>query len=235
MGKGKRMKAARRVMEQASSRHLMVVDGCDVGHLKGWLTVRTGYEDTLEAWAAIPGLAAPPLVDALGQAALDAEEDYWSVIREVVRVVGTAEPEVLETAIPAWLLDQDWGQVLRAVDRTPEHGVFVISHVGHVALVADPPWSPRPAVMVFNPLQLQRMADWWRACALQAHAAAPLAAPPSGLDAPTILGFLATQPWPPEYREPTAEEAAEEVRERYVAYLRRPPSLRSPENDLPLL
>ncbi|WLQ45644.1 hypothetical protein P8A22_38135 (plasmid) [Streptomyces laculatispora] len=56
----------------------------EIGSSHGTLTLRAGRDDGQAVCVVLPAEVLPSFVDGLRHARLDAEEDYWSVVHQVV-------------------------------------------------------------------------------------------------------------------------------------------------------
>jgi hypothetical protein len=150
MGKASRIKQQRR--QAASARRVVVVDACEVGQRDGTLTLRVGKVTAPPVCVAVPAAAAVSLVAHLRTASLDAEELYWQAIGPVTSRAGSRDPVVVAAAVEAWLLRQDWAEVVQRVPAGDDE-MFLVSHAGHVGLAIAPPFTDRRTLAVFDPMR----------------------------------------------------------------------------------
>jgi hypothetical protein len=233
MGKAARAKQQRRT---APRRKLVVVDVCEIGAHNGMVMVRAGRESVPPLCLALP--PSPELAGHLRSASLDAEEEYWQVLPAVVQGIPPGDKDAAAAAAQSWLLGKDWAAVVRRIPA--DSGVASLSIVtawGHVGLVADPPYARVPALAIFDPMQLRRLAPSLQGALAAASARPPQSPARSWPDAAAAaLGFLESRPWPATgtgYREPTPGEAAAAVRGWYQDFLGREPYTRPEERNLP--
>jgi hypothetical protein len=233
MGKAVRAKQQRRT---APRRKLVVVDACEIGAYNGMVVLRAGSETAPPLGLALP--PSPELAGALRSASLDAEEQYWEVLPAALRGVTPGDKAAAMAAVQSWLLGKDWAGVVRRIP--PDGGLAslaIVTSWGHVGLVADPPYARRPALAIFDPMQLRRLAPSFQSALAAASAAPPGPPARSWPDAAAAaLAFLEAQPWPAQgtgYREPTHDEATIAMRGWHKDFLTREPYIRPPERNLP--
>jgi len=232
MGKGKRIKAARRALPR---RRIVVVDALEVGQHSGTMTLRAGRTDAPPLLVTIPAGMAADVVDNLRTAALDAEEDYWDVIVPLARRVGSGDPHVVSSAVEAWLLAQPWEKVVREVPAGDPGDAVLVSYAGHVGLAVEPPLAAQPSLAVFDPQQLHRLSSSFDGAAAEARRVAGLAPVPLLERLAAAHEFLAAQPWPAVgHVDPTPEDAEAEMKQRRADFLARSPFIRPDENTLVL-
>lgn len=233
MGKATRAKQQRRT---APRRKLVVVGACEVGAYNGMVVLRAGSETAPPLCLAVH--PAPELADHLRSASLDAEEEYWQVLPGVMRGVSPGDKAAAMTAMQSWLLSKDWTSLIR---RIPPGGRLaspaIVTSWGHAGLAADPPYARVPALAIFDPMQLRRLAPSFQSALAAASAAPPGPPARSWPDAAAAaLAFLEAQPWPMPgtgYREPVHDQAAAAMRGWYQGFLAREPYTRPEEHNLP--
>ena len=233
MGRARRAKQQRRA---APRRKLVVVDACEVGAYNGMVVLRVGSETAPPLCLALP--PSPELAGHLRSSSLDAEELYWQVLPAVVQGITPGDKAAAMAAVRSWLLSKDWAGLVRRIP--PDGGLTslaIVTSWGHVGLAADPPYARVPALAIFDPMQLRRVAPSFQS-ALAAAAASPPGPPArSWPDAATAtLAFLEAQPWPTPgtgYREPAHGEATAAMRGWYQDFLAREPYIRPEERNLP--
>ncbi|MEU4645800.1 hypothetical protein [Micromonospora sp. NPDC023814] len=108
----------------------------------------------------------------------------------------------------------------------------MVSHAGHVGLAIAPPFVDRQSLVVFDPLQLRRLAPSLQSALAAAHADIAPVVTPATVSA--VLAFLTAQPWPSgSHKEPSLEQAGAEMQDRYREFLTREPYLRPAEHNVP--
>ncbi|WP_026423304.1 hypothetical protein [Actinokineospora inagensis] len=209
------------------------MNGLEIGAASGMLTLRAGSQKpgVLPARVVVPANLGEELLRGMEVSVRDAEEDYWKIIGPLVgSAPAPSDEDALAEHIHEWLLDQDWPQALRMVpyDQPP----FLITHAGHVGLVIDPPYTPRPVLLIFDPLQLQRTRTKFVNAITHAYQTPP-SAPWSMIESVTeVLRSLNCQPWPLKAPPLSPGHAETEMRQRRAEFLAREPFIRPEDNDL---
>ena len=230
MGKARRAKQQRRA---APRRKLVVVDACEIGAHNGMVVLRAGSETAPPLCLALP--PSPELAGHLRSSSLDAEEQYWEVLPAVMQGITPGDKAAALAAMQSWLLGKDWAGIARRIP--PDGGpasLAIVTSWGHVGLVADPPYARRPALAIFDPMQLRRLAPSFQSALAAASASPPARSWPD--TAAAALGFLEAQPWPTPgtgYQEPAHGEATAAMRSWYQDFLAREPYIRPEERNLP--
>ncbi|MFE4956187.1 hypothetical protein ACFRCW_19295 [Streptomyces sp. NPDC056653] len=168
----------------------------------------------------------PSFLTNLEQARLDAEEEYWSVVRHMM--VTPSSPAEAARTLERWLLAQNWSKVLGALPDDAAHSLPLLTYVGHIGIRLAPPFTLKRALAIFDPLQFQRLhlALLHHCTMAQQQAASSTVHPRDALA--LALRHPTGLPWPPAPRaEPSPDEAG-----RYTQ--RRSPYIRAEENALAL-
>ncbi|MFG2387030.1 hypothetical protein [Streptomyces avermitilis] len=177
----------------------------------------------------------PSFLSNLEQARLDAEEEYWSVVRHVMATVRSDSPADAARALERWLLAQKWSKVLGALPDDAAHSLPLLTYAGHIGFRLAPPYTTSRVLVIFDPLQLHRLEPaLLHHCLLAQQQAANSSAHPRDALA-LALRELCSLPWPPgPAAEPSPEEAGRYMQGRYEAFQCRSPYLRTEENNLDL-
>lgn len=228
VGNAKRIKLQRRTLSQ---RRTVVVDSCEVGQHEGMLTLRVSDRGAPPVCLAIPAEAAAGMVAHLRTASIDAEELYWECVQVAMRGVTPGDAAAAVNAMRSFLLKQDWAEVIRRVPAGADE-MFLISHAGHVGLAIAPPFTDRRSLIIFDPMQLRRLAPSFQSALAAAHTnIAPVITPETVAQ---VLSLLAARPWPGgDHQEPTLEQARAEMQRGYRQFLTREPYLRPAEHNVP--
>jgi hypothetical protein len=102
--------------------------------------------------------------------------------------------EVVAEAVRRWLLTEiDWHEI---ADNVPsQDGIFAVSQAGHVGLALVPPFTDRPTLLIFDPLQLQRQQAAIRHVITLARTSTQELRTPWPDRITAVHRFLAVQPW----------------------------------------
>jgi hypothetical protein len=235
MGKGKRLKAERATRAGELIRDIVVVDACEIEYAgNGILTIRGGTDEEPPVPIALPSQVLPDLLDTLQTASLDAEEQYWKIIVPLARSVPDAyqNQDAVVELVHSRVLQENWNAFANCVDAEPEQ-LYLVTQAGHVGLVVDPPFTLRPTVAIFDPLQLRRLDPALRQAAAQARHSAPTGVSKAAVIA--AVAHLATRAWTDLRRaDPTREQAETEMHGRHREFLARSPFMRSEDNTISL-
>jgi len=209
----------------------LVVDATEVGAAGGCLTLRCSpNHPAAPTLIALPYWAAANLPQRLQELARVAENRYWPLMAQWRSDDPRQAPDDVERALARatqrHVRGQDWRAALAAVaDGNPQ----VFQHEGYVALHVRPPYSRKPALLVFDPLQLRRLAASFDSAVSRAHAQCQ--DDPQEEDAQratSMLDRLADAPWPPPGQfDPTADEAEQVMQSLHEDYLARVPYQRA--------
>ena len=203
------------------------------------MVLRAGSETAPPLCLALP--PSPELAGHLRSSSLDAEELYWQVLPAVVQGITPGDKAAAMAAVRSWLLSKDWAGLVRRIP--PDGGLTslaIVTSWGHVGLVADPPYARVPALAIFDPMQLRRLAPSFQsalaaACQPSRPARAILANP----------GRTPRQRRSPSWRHsrgrrrardtgsPAHGEATAAMRGWYQDFLAREPYIRPEERNLP--
>lgn len=219
-----------------TGRRTVVVDMLEIGAMHGSLTMRAGRDDGQLVCIVLPTPVLPSFVESLGHARLDAEEEYWRVIRHVTASTPVNGPDGIPRAIEKWLLAQNWSKVLAAAADDAPDSLALITHAGHIGLRLAPPYTTGRALAIFDPLQFQRLERSLLHACRKAHEQAVNGTGHPLETAALALRHISSLPWPPPAPPalPSQEEAAAYMQKRYEAFQRRSPYVRADENALDL-
>ncbi|WP_329543374.1 hypothetical protein OG548_45735 [Streptomyces sp. NBC_01356] len=227
----KRKKSGPRSSTRTTGHKIIIVDLLEIGSSHGNLTLRGGRDTGQVTCIALPAEVLPSFLTTLEQARLDAEEEYWNVVRHVMATAAPgSSPADASQRVERWLLSQNWSKVLSAVPDDAAHSLSLLTHAGHISFRLAPPYTKSRVLAVFDPVQLHRLQGTLAhhyAMAQQQAASSPLH--PRNAIA-LALDHLAGQPWPPPPAQPPSEEAGQYMRGRYEAFQRRSPYLRTEAN-----
>lgn len=232
----KRKKSGRRPRTGSAGYRTAVVDMLEIGSTHGNLTLRAGRDDGQSVCVVLPAEVLPSFMDGLRHARLDAEEDYWSVVHQVVSAARSSGQTDIPRALQKWLLAQNWSKVLGAVPSDTADPLVLVTHAGHIGFRLAPPYTNGRALAIFDPLQFHRLepALLHHSSEAQRQAAVALVHPRDA--AALALHRISSQPWPPgsPAQPPPVEEAGKYMQKRYEAFQRRSPYVRAEENTLDL-
>lgn len=219
----------------AAGYRTVVVDCLQVGSSHGNLTLRVGRTDSRPVCIALPAENLPSFLTTLHHACMDAEEEYWNVVRSVAPTAPSSTAADVSRTLQKWLLSQNWTRLLSAVPEDHAHSLPLLTHAGHIGFRLAPPFTTARALAIFDPLQLRRVQPAVRQhCAVAQRQAASSPLHPRAAIA-LAVDQLSAQPWPPAgVPDPSPQEAARYMQAGYEAFQRRSPYLRSPENTLDL-
>jgi hypothetical protein len=184
----------------------------------------------------IPGETASSFHANLRNAVADAEETYWSDVAPWLKDVALKRGDDVDSMfldIQDWHQRQDWNKVARAATRHADgHPLSLLSHVGHVAIMASRPSSRIPVLAIFDPTQLRRVDRSFERC-VQGAASHPMdQAWPLRADA--ALREMNSDPWlePGSVPEISKDVALQRQTEIYEDFLRRSPYKRPDEHNV---
>lgn len=231
MGKGSRIKAQR---DGSAYGRFVAIDSLEIGHHPGVLTIRGGRDDRKPVMLVFPAEMLPHLLPALERSAHDAEEETWEVLSVILDKVESQDGDVRARAVEHWLRTvPDWNAVVRAAqNRHSDGSLALLTHAGHVAFPAKPPFASERALVVFDPHQIQRVWPGIEQAAGEAQRTADDAVPWPQACA-WAMRWMESQPWPRTgYTPPTLEEAEAWWHQQRTTFLSRTPYMRAPEETL---
>lgn len=232
-------KTGRRLKRAVALSSTLFVSDLQVGYCSGTMTlVANDHNVGSEPMAVvIPGEATLSFLADLREAVSDAEEWYWPHFAPWLGAVArklNGDAAAIADELESWHRTQGWDKGIKAAQQQADSGLALLTHVGHVALLAFPPFSPRPVVLIFDPTQLRRMDSSLNAMSTRAAETAD----PSGWRVQVLEAHrrLEADPAPDLTRfvQPTPGEAVERQRAIYEDFLRRSPHLRAQRHNLDL-
>ncbi|WSQ15114.1 hypothetical protein OG604_49580 [Streptomyces sp. NBC_01231] len=205
---------------------IVVADATEIGTSPGVLVVRTGPFTRTPKVLTVPAEMVDSFVSQLNEAARAAEEEYWDLLPAFRAGAASDDTAQLARAKEKWLLSQPWQQELQRVLGTKRDRLFLMDYAGHVGIVAAAPYAAAPHLLIFDPLQLHRLAPAFR----QAAARAPHGLPVTLADPAQRLAAAqrewASVPWPhTPVTLPTQQQADAVITGLRTEFLRRAPLL----------
>ncbi|WP_405444468.1 hypothetical protein OG350_37770 [Streptomyces achromogenes] len=206
---------------------VVIADATEVGVSPGVLVIRTGALTSPPTVVVLPAEVLDGFLPQMQAAAHAAEEDYWRLL-PAFRAGARSEANVeLARAKEKWLHAQPWSKALASVGGVNQHPLFLIEYAGHVGLVAAAPFSQVQTFVIFDPLQLNRLAPRLLKAAAQAVQGMPGSHP-------HVLERLAgahqewtSMPWPAApVALPSQKQAAAVVSALHTDFLRRAPFIK---------
>ncbi|MFJ4031513.1 hypothetical protein [Streptomyces griseoluteus] len=137
---------------------VVVADATEVGVSPGALMIRTGSLTSPPTVAALPVELLDGFLRQVQAAARAAEEDYWSLIPAFRAGARSEDNTELARAKEQWLRAQPWNTALDNGGGANHHPLFLVEYAGHVGLVAAAPFTRARTLVIFDPLQLHRLA-----------------------------------------------------------------------------
>ncbi|MFI7019912.1 hypothetical protein [Streptomyces sp. NPDC050164] len=206
---------------------IVVADATEIGTSPGVLIVRTGPLTKTPTVLTLPAETVDSFVSTLQKAACAAEEEYWGLLPAFRAGAASEDSTELARAKETWLLSQPWQQEMRRVLGQRSDRLFFMDYVGHVAVVAAPPYAATPHLLIFDPLQLHRLAPAFRQAADRARHSPPAAtADPVQRLAAAHLEW-SSLPWPRHpVALPTQQQADTVITALRTEFLRRTPLLK---------
>ncbi|WP_327742839.1 hypothetical protein OHO28_51330 [Streptomyces europaeiscabiei] len=206
---------------------IVVADTTEIGASPGVLVVRTGPFTRTPKVFTVPAEMVGSFVPKLHDAACAAEEEYWDLLPTFRTGAASDDAAELARAKEKWLLSQPWQREQQRVLGTKPDRLFLMDYAGHVGVVAAAPYAAAPHLLIFDPLQLHRLAPVIQQPAAQAwHSLPDAVADPAQRLAATQREW-ASVPWP---RTPVTLPAQQQA-ERVITglrteFLRRAPLLK---------
>lgn len=183
----------------------------------------------------IPGESALGFLGNLRDAVADAEEWYWPQFAPWLGAVArkhNGDAMAIFDEIERWHRTEGWEKVIRTAHRRGASGLALLTHVGHIALLAFQPFSRRPVVLVFDPTQLRRVSGSLHTVSARAADTADPARWEDQVEEAHRGVEVGPAPDLSCLVQPTAAEAAERQRSIYEDFLRRSPYTRPEHHDL---
>ncbi|MFJ4624627.1 hypothetical protein [Streptomyces sp. NPDC088812] len=204
-----------------------VADVTEIGTSPGVLVVRTGPFTRTPKVFTVPAEMVGSFVSKLHDAACAAEEEYWDLLPAFRAGAASDDAAELARAKEKWLLSQSWQQEAQRVLGAKPDRVFFMDYVGHVGVVAAAPYAAAPHLLIFDPLQLHRLAPAFQQAAARAWQSLPgtVADPAQRLAA--SQREWASVPWPrTPVTLPTQQQAERVITGLRTEFLRRAPLLK---------
>ncbi|MFJ6900565.1 hypothetical protein [Streptomyces hokutonensis] len=221
---------AKRRAKAARPHHVptvVVADATEIGTSPGVLIVRTGPLTKTPTVLTLPAETVDSFVSTLHKAACTAEEEYWDLLPAFRAGAESDDITELAKAKETWLLAQPWRQEMRQVLGQRSDRLFFIDYVGHVAVVAAPPYAATPHLLIFDPLQLHRLAPAFRQAAARARHGMPAATVDPVQRLAATHREWSCLPWPRDpVVLPTQQQADAVITGLRSTFLRRPPILK---------
>ncbi|MFJ8536866.1 hypothetical protein [Streptomyces sp. NPDC093591] len=221
---------AKRKAKPARSRLRPTVLVADVTEISAWpgvLVVRTGPLTRPPTVLTIPAEIIGSFVPTLQEAARAAEEEYWDLLPAFRAGARSEDNTELARAKEEWLLSQPWQQEMRRVLGNERHRLFFMDYAGHVGVVLAPPYTATPHLLIFDPLQLHRLAPALRQAATAVTRSLPDATADPAQRLATAHCEWSSAPWPRiAVVLPTQQQADEVITGLRTNFLRRTPLLK---------
>lgn len=186
--------------------------------------IRTGTLSSPPTVLALPAEALHGFLPQVQAAAHAAEEDYWCLL-PAFRARARGEDNVeLGRAKEKWLRAQPWSKVLNSVGGVDHHPLFLVEYAGHVGLVAAAPFSRARTLVIFDPLQLNRIAPMLHKAASGAEQHMSGSHPNVSVRLACARQEWTSMPWPATpLTLPTQQQAEAVVSALHTDFLRRTP------------
>ncbi|MEV7282972.1 hypothetical protein AB0O01_00105 [Streptomyces sp. NPDC093252] len=206
---------------------IVVADATEIGTSPGVLVVRTGPFTRAPKVFTVPAELVGSFLSKLHEAACAAEEEYWHFLPAFRAGAASDDNAELARAKEKWLLSQPWQQEMQRVLGAKRDRLFFMDYAGHVGVVTAAPYSTAPHLLIFDPLQLHRLAPAFQQAAARAWHSLPatLADPAQRLAA--AQREWASVPWPrATVTLPTQQQAEKVITGLRTEFLRRTPLIK---------
>ncbi|WP_328512913.1 hypothetical protein OHB25_59065 [Streptomyces mirabilis] len=208
---------------------VVVADATEVSVSPGVLVIRTGTLGSPPTVVALPAGSLEGLLSQVQAAAHAAEEDYWCLLPAFRAHARSEDKLELGRAKEKWLRAQPWNKALDSVGGVDHHPLFLVDYAGHVGLVAAVPFSRVRTLVIFDPLQLNRMAPMLLQAASGAVQGMPWAHPDVSVRLARARQQWAAMPWPATpFTLPTQQQAEAVVSALHSDFVRRTPFAKEP-------
>ncbi|WP_328842841.1 hypothetical protein [Streptomyces sp. NBC_00258] len=206
---------------------IAVANVTEIGTSPGVLVIRTGPFTKSPKILTVPGEMADSFVSKLQEAARAAEEEYWDLLPAFRAGAASDDTTELTRAKEKWLLSQPWQQKLQQVLGNRHNRLFFMDYAGHVGIVAATPYAAAPHLLIFDPLQLHRLAPAFQLAAVQVRRNLPTTMTvPAGRLAAAQREWSSV-PWPrTPVTPPTPQQADRVIAGLRTDFLRRAPLLK---------
>ncbi|MYT18273.1 hypothetical protein YWIDRAFT_07964 [Streptomyces sp. SceaMP-e96] len=203
---------------------VLVADATEIGVSPGVLVIRTGTLSSPPTVLVLPTEGVEGFLSPMQAAARAAEEDYWGLLPAFRSGARSEDNQELRRAKEKWLRAQPWHQALNNVGGANQNPLYLVDYVGHVGLVAAPPFTHVRTLVIFDPLQLNRLTPKLRQGAAGALQGMPTANPDVPARLTGALREWASMPWPATpVALPTQKEAEAVISGLRTDFLRRAP------------
>ncbi|MFD7135899.1 hypothetical protein [Streptomyces sp. NPDC059894] len=206
---------------------IVVADVTEIGASPGVLVIRTGPLTKMPKVITVPAEMIDTFVSKMQEAARAAEEDYWGLLPAFRAGAATDDTAELTRAKDKWVLSQPWRQEMQQALGNHHSRLFFMDYVGHVGVVAAAPYVAAPHLLIFDPLQLHRLAPAVRRAAAQAWHSLPAAVADPTQRLTAAQHEWASVPWPrTPVTLPTQQQADKVITGLRTEFLRRAPLLK---------
>ncbi|MET8697161.1 hypothetical protein ABZV65_32000 [Streptomyces bauhiniae] len=203
---------------------VVVADATEVSVSPGALVIRTGSLTSPPTVAALPAEILDGFLRQVQAASRAAEEDYWRLIPAFRAGARSEDNTELARAKEQWLRAQPWKTALDNAGGANHHPLFLVEYAGHVGLVAAAPFTRARKLVIFDPLQLHRLAPTLLKAASGAAQSMPGADPHVPVRLARALQVWTAMPWPATAPTlPTQQQAEAVISGLRTDFLRRPP------------
>lgn len=206
---------------------IVVADATEIGASPGVLVVRTGPFTRTPKVITVPAEMVDSFVSKLHDAACAAEEEYWELLPAFRAGAASDDTAELTRAKEKWILSQPWRQELQRVLGARHDRLFFMDYAGHVGVFAAAPYAAAPHLLIFDPLQLHRLAPAFRQAAARAWHSLPTTAAAPAQRLAAAQREWASVPWPrTPVTLPTQQQADRVITGLRTEFLRRAPLLK---------
>jgi hypothetical protein len=206
---------------------IAVADVTEIGTSPGVLVIRTGPFTRAPKVLTVPAEMVDSFVSKLHEAACAAEEEYWDLLPAFRARATSGDTAELTRAKEKWLLSQPWQQEMQWVLGTKRDRLFFMDYAGHVGVVAAAPYAAAPHLLIFDPLQLHRLAPAFQQATARARHSLPATVADPAQRLTTAQREWASIPWPRDpVTLPTPKQADKVIAGLRTEFLRRAPLLK---------
>lgn len=206
---------------------IVVADATEIGTSPGVLVVRTGPFTRTPKVITVPAEMVDSFVSKLHEAARAAEEEYWDLLPAFRAGAAGDDTAQLARAKEKWLLSQPWRQEMQQALGNEHSRLFFMDYAGHVGVVAAAPYAAAPHLLIFDPLQLHRLAPAFRQAAARARHSLPASVADPAQRLAAAQREWASVPWPRTPATlPTQQQADRVIAGLRTEFLRRAPLLK---------
>ncbi|MGW2586188.1 hypothetical protein ACWCYZ_33575 [Streptomyces virginiae] len=203
---------------------IVVAEATEIAVSAGVLVIRTGTLNKPPTVLTVPAELIPQFLSHQQEATRAAEEEYWDLVPAFRAGARSEDNLELGRAKGKWLRAQPWHRALAKVPEAENHPLFRIEYAGHVGLVAAAPFTAVRTLVIFDPLQLRRLANRFAEGADAAQRSLPAADPNLPARLQQAQRHWSLHPWPgTPIALPTQKQAEDIITGLHMEFLRRTP------------